>query len=126
MVLGREQIAPEADRLNLRLGRQPAAAKSVHADGCARPAHLLQRRFHIVGIVGQRFNLLPGQEVSEGIAPRIERSLARVLPDDDIFGHLGKRQPHLAPRATASAESHVVELSWFEPWEFGADGISTW
>ena len=125
MVLGRKEIASEADRLNLRLGRQPAAAKSVHADGCARPAHLLQRRFHVVWIVGQRFNLLPGQEVSESVAPRIERAIARVLPDDDIFEDLGQRQPHLAPRVAASAEAHVVQLSRFEPWEFGADGISS-
>ena len=91
----------------------------------ARPAHLLQRRLHLVGIVGQRLNLLAGQQVAEGIAPRVERALARVLADGDVFGDLASAS-FISRRVLLPARRRTSS-SWrgSNPGNSRADGISS-
>ncbi len=77
MILGSEEIAPEADRLNLRFRRQAAAAKAVDAERRAWARHLLQGGLHLVGVVWQGLNLFTRQQVAEGIAAWVEGALPR-------------------------------------------------
>ena len=90
-------VAPEADR-----GSAISAAacrRGSRRRGSPRPArHLLQRGFHLVGIVRQRVDLIASRARLRSVAPRIERALAPVLADRHVFGMSRDRQPHLAPR----------------------------
>jgi hypothetical protein len=70
VILGRKQITPESNRLDLRLRRQSPATKSVHADRRARPAHLFQRRLHVIRIIRQAIEGLPEGPIV-GKVPRL-------------------------------------------------------
>ena len=125
MILRGEEIAAEADRLDLRLRRQAAAAEPVDAERRAGPSHLLQRLLHVVGIVGQRLDLRPRHDVAECVAARIESPVARILADDDVFRDLGDGQLHLAPPARPRAHADVVELLHIEARELCRHRVAT-
>ena len=67
MVLGGEGVAAEADLLNLILRRQPPAAEAVDEDLRAGPGHLRQLLGHLVGVVGERVDLLLRQGGREAV-----------------------------------------------------------
>ena len=50
MVFGGKLVARHADRLDLRLRRQPSALEAVDAEHGARTCHLHQLPLHLVGI----------------------------------------------------------------------------
>src|SRR5262249_54979212 len=84
VVLGCVRIHAKTNLANLRLRRQFAAVKSVHADLCTGPGELVDRVFKLIRAVGQLSDLLFGQNVAEGWSIRICISYLSLFLDVDI------------------------------------------
>ncbi len=122
VVFRREHVAREADRSDLRLGRQAAAAEPVHADRGAGARHLLQHLFHLVGIVGQRVDLILREDRVEPIVVGIGRHRRRIAADRYALVDLLNREPHLAP-VLAGANAHVRQDARLEPGKARLDRV---
>ena len=71
--------------LIIAFGGSARALEAVHTDDRAGTGHVLELAPHLVGIVGERVDLLARQRGAERRAPPIRRGLLRVLPDGDVL-----------------------------------------
>ena len=65
VVLGRERVARDVDRLDLRLRRQPPRLRSCRREDGVGAGHVLELLAHLVRIVRQRVDLLARQRAAE-------------------------------------------------------------
>ena len=75
MVLRCKLVARDANRSNLRFRRQRAPLEPVDPDDGAGAGHVLQLLLQCGGVIGQRFDLIPGEHGSERLGPIRRRFL---------------------------------------------------
>ena len=123
VMLGRELIARDADRSNLRFVRQRAAFEAVDLDDRAGTGHVHQLLPQHVGIVRQRFELFAGERGAERGAARVGGRRLFVLADGDRFLVTRDRQ-HQHLLVGAVADAHVGQPPRFEAVELGLNRIA--
>ena len=117
-----EGVARDANRADLRLGRQLRALEAVYPDHGVAPHHFGQLPAHLLRIVRERVDLLARQRRAESHA-RIGRVRLRVLPHrDGVLLFLQGQHHGLAVFPLPHA--HVPGDALFEPGELDLDGIA--
>ncbi len=114
--------ARQANRTDLRLGRELAAGEAVHADRRARRRHRLEHPLHLIGIVGERLDLLAREHGAERRAARVHRRALLVAADGDRFVELLELQGDRAP-VIAGADADVADERSLETGELGPDRV---
>jgi hypothetical protein len=120
--VGRVDVPAEADRLDLRLRRKPAAAEAVDPHHGTGSCELAERVFHLVRIFRQRGNLFRRKHRRERIASRIRTGLARIAPDDEIFRDALDGEAEFAARL-AAAHAHLLQFTALEPGRLRDDRV---
>ena len=110
-------VVTNADFLNLRAGRQPAARESVDANVGVLADELLQHLRELFGIVRQRGELLCGQLLGER-AEQLRVFIGRQ--DLDLLGHAGNLHHDVAARLRAGAHPKILHLDGGESGKFDA------
>ena len=122
-IFRRELIARDADRSDLRLGRQRAALEAVDADDGARAGHVLQLLLQRRRIVRQRFDLIARQRRAERSALRIGGRLLLVLLDGHRGFELRDRSIADLP-VLAAANADILQRARLESRKLGLDRVA--
>ena len=121
VVLGRELIAGDADHLDLRLRRQLLSLEAVDADGGSDARHVLELPLQLVGIFGQRLDLLARERGAER-QRAIGRGLLPIASDGDGVLHLSQRQDQDV-FVVAGADPHVADQPEIESGELALNRV---
>jgi hypothetical protein len=123
VVLGRERVAGDVDRLDHGLRRQLPALEAVDADDAAA-GHLLELLRHLGRIVRERVHLIARQRRAERAVVAIGRRFLFVAADGHgILQTLNGQHDHLP--VVAAADADVLEDAGIEAGELRGDQISS-
>src|ERR1043166_674129 len=113
VILGRVGIHAKTNLANLRLRRQLAAAKTVHADLCAWSGELVDGVLEFVRVVGELCDLFGSQDVAERWSIRVGVAYLRFFGDVDVNFDDVDLERHFAPLWTGG-QIEVSEIESFE------------
>src|ERR1043166_3785218 len=105
VILGRVGIHAKTNLANLRLRRQLAAAKTVHADLCAWSGELVDGVLEFVRVVGELCDLFGSQDVAERWSIRVGVAYLRFFGDVDEEAQVRNTDR----KSTRLNSSHVSE-----------------
>ena len=117
-------IAGDANRSNLRLGRQRAALEAVDADHGARASHVLELLLKRRGIVGERIDLIARERGAKRRPLPVGGRRLLVLSDGDGCFKLFDVQ-HRRLTVLAAPHANIRERARLESRKLGSDRVSS-